>query len=86
MPLPVCLPRGYIQQPKDLFKSLKRGSINRLDCAKYGFNLRSSTQRWATTTQRAHYEAKVENIRNIGIIAHVDAVREWPSSTRPGFD
>ncbi len=29
----------------------------------------------AYATDHAHHEARIENIRNIGIIAHVDAVR-----------
>lgn len=29
----------------------------------------------AYSSDHAHHEARIENIRNIGIIAHVDAVR-----------
>lgn len=78
MPLSVCFIRGRRQQSAKLAGLCTEAAIYR---SYYGCGaqqravLRPAARRWAqTAAPRAHHEAHVENIRNIGIIAHVDAV------------
>lgn len=44
---------------------------------------RNSTSVRAYSSEHAHHEARIESVRNIGIIAHVDAVRAGLSLSRP---
>lgn len=75
MPVPVYFLQSHRVQSRSLF-----GLSSQIAACKGGRLQHGALQRaglrWAhAATQRSHYEAKVENIRNIGIIAHVDAVR-----------
>jgi hypothetical protein len=46
-----------------------------LQCAQWLLRAQSPARyARAYATEHAHHEARIENIRNIGIIAHVDAV------------
>ncbi|CAN8103039.1 unnamed protein product [Discula destructiva] len=73
MPLSVCLLRGHRVQPKDVLNLSSQAAVYKYGWRQYEPLLQRSRQRWVSTAQRSYYEAKVENIRNIGIIAHVDA-------------
>lgn len=77
MPLPACLVRGHKYQPglSTFAVFLKQNSVNQRACRQNGSGALYS-QRWAHIgIPTPHHEAAIENIRNIGIIAHVDAVR-----------
>ncbi|KAF3767422.1 P-loop containing nucleoside triphosphate hydrolase protein [Cryphonectria parasitica EP155] len=77
MTLSVCLLRGHgHHQPSKLVRLCNEVALCGYGYKRDGNLLRHATRRWnqTTTAQRAHHEAQVENIRNIGIIAHVDAV------------
>lgn len=79
MPLPACLLKGHRVQSKRLFIFLGQVAASPRRCRQNATSYGNCGQRWAhTTTQRPHHEALVDNIRNIGIIAHVDAVRGSP--------
>lgn len=81
MPMSASLLRGHRHQSRSLVGLLSRVVVLRHGCRPRGVPFTVSTSRWAhVAAQLAHYEAKVENIRNIGIIAHVDAVRAQKSN------
>lgn len=76
MPLPVCILGGQRGQSKRLFNLFNQVAFARRPSHHNVSFHAKSTRRWAhVNAQSSHEGANVKNIRNIGIIAHVDAVR-----------
>lgn len=72
MPMSACLLRSRRTPSKNLASLLIHAVVPRLGSRQSWACFQRHTQRWAHGA--AHHEAAVEHIRNIGIIAHVDAV------------
>lgn len=72
MPMLACLLSGRKAPSKSLAGLLVHAAVPRPAHRQSWACLQRSAQRWAHVA--AHNEAAVEHIRNIGIIAHVDAV------------
>lgn len=72
MPIPACLLPGRRTPSKSLAGLLIHAVAPRLGPQQSWVCFQRPAQRWAHVA--AHHEAAVEHIRNIGIIAHVDAV------------
>lgn len=72
MPLPACLLPGRRASTKSLAGLLAHVVVPRVGPRQSWACSQRPAQRWAHVA--AHSEAAVEHIRNIGIIAHVDAV------------
>lgn len=82
MPLLRSLLRGHAEQARSITRLFifSRVGVCRDGCRNTGLLLKQFPRHWAHgVAQRAHHEADVRNTRNIGIIAHVDAVRCLPS-------
>lgn len=74
MPLPASLLRGHSEKPKTMVGLF--GQIAVYGRGQNGYLRRYYARRWVhVALPRPHHEANVQDIRNIGIIAHVDAVR-----------
>jgi hypothetical protein len=77
MPIPACLLPGCRAPSRSLAGLFMHTLVPRLGPRRSRACPQRIPQRWVHLA--AHHEAAVENIRNIGIIAHVDAVGD------PGF-